>query len=254
MSVVSSLALTIPILLIFLLRLGTYRSFPALLVYYSSSLVYILLSENYIHASPAFVRGWGLTNNLMDIPLILFFMTYFSTSKVFSQRMNGVITAYLIFEIIVLFIVGFNVSTITITLGPGLAIVFCLSLYFFIRQAKMAIEHRKATGKALMTAAVLFAYGCYSFIYLMYYVFKAHLDRFGQVRPQYKNDTFLIFFFATTLSSILMSIGLLIERKRIRKLNELKVTRKELSSIYPETKTAAPYRTAMLDFDKEQWN
>ncbi len=49
-------------------------------------------------------------------------------------------------------------------------------------------------------------------------------------------------------------IGLAIERKRIQKLQELKVTRKELSTIYTETKRAAPLRTAILDFDRDQWN
>jgi hypothetical protein len=51
-----------------------------------------------------------------------------------------------------------------------------------------------------------------------------------------------------------MCIGLVIERKRIQKLQELKVTRKELSAIYTDTKRAAPLRTAMLDFDRDQWN
>jgi hypothetical protein len=51
-----------------------------------------------------------------------------------------------------------------------------------------------------------------------------------------------------------MSIGIFIERKRVQKLNELKTTRKELSEIYNETKTAAPLKAAILDFDKDQWN
>jgi len=35
-------------------------------------------------------------------------------------------------------------------------------------------------------------------------------------------------------------------------LNKLLQTRKELSDIYKDTKTAIPLRTAMLDFDKDQ--
>ena len=254
MAIISSLALFLPVFFILVLRLGAYRSFPAMLVYYISALIYNCLTEGYIQAGPEVIRYWGLTNNLMDIPLILYFLTYFSTSRVFTQRMKIIIAAFIVFELVVISISGFNVDAITIILGPGLAIVFCFGLFFFIRQAKMAVIHRKATGKALIVSAVLFAYGCFSFIYLMYYVFKAHIDEFGRVKPQYRADTFLVYFIVTTLSSLLMCAGIIIERKRIQKLNELKITRKELSSIYRETKTAAPYRTAMLDFDKDHWN
>jgi hypothetical protein len=79
----------------------------------------------------------------------------------------------------------------------------------------------------------------------MYYVFKT----------PYVADTFLVYFLVSTLSSLLMCTGIIIERKRVQKLNELLQTRKELSELYKEeTKTAAPLRTAMLDFDKDQWN
>ncbi len=254
MGVVSSLALFLPIFFIVFLRLGRYRSFPALLIYYASALVYNFFTEGYVDATAGFTRFWGVTNNLMDIPLMLYFLTYFSTSRAFTQRMKMLILSFVVFEAIVVIVTGFTVNAITIILGPGLLIVFSICLFFFIRQAKMAIIHRKATGKALIVSAVLFAYGCFSFIYLMYYVFKAHLDEYGKVKAQYRADTFLVYFLVTTLSSILMCTGILIERKRIQKLNELKITRKELSSLYRETKTAAPYRTAMLDFDKDHWN
>jgi hypothetical protein len=254
MGFVSTIALFLPILVILLLRLGTYRSFPVLVIYYASSLGYNMLTEHYVYATPEFIRAWGLVNNFMDVPLILYFLTYFSTSRAFTHRMRLVILSFIAFELIVATIIGFNINAITIILGVGFLIVLGFSLYFFIRQAKMAIIHRKAMGKALIVSSVLFAYGCFSFIYLMYYVFKAHLDEHGVVKPQYKADTFLVYFLVATFSSLMMSAGILIERKRIQKLNELKITRKELSSIYTETKRAAPYRAAMLDFDKDQWN
>ncbi len=254
MAFVSSLALFLPIFLILVLRLGNYRSFPVLLIYYALTFVYNLFTGGFISASPEVIRYWGLVNNLGDIPLILYFLTYFSTSRQFTQRMYILIGAFVAFEAVVVIITGFTVKAITIILGPGLVVVVALCLFFFIRQVKMAVMHRKATGKALIVSAVLFAYGCFSFIYLMYYVFKAHLDETGKVKAQYQADTFLIYFLVATLSSLLMCAGLIIERKRIRKLNELLITRKELSSLYEGTKTAVPFRTAMLDFDKDNWN
>ena len=253
MAFISSFALLLPVVFILTLRLGGYRSFPALIAYYILALVYNLFTGGYISASPNLVLYWGLTNNFLDIPLILYFLTYFSTSREFTQKMYYLIVAFLLFEAIVIMFTGFTVKSITIILGPGLVVVVGLCLLFFIRQAKMAVIHRKATGKALLVSALLFAYGCFSFIYLMYYVFKAHLDEFGNVKDQYRADTFLVYFLVATFSSLLMCAGIVVERKRIRKLNELKITRRELSSIYEGTK-AAPFRTAMLDFDKDHWN
>ena len=105
--------------------------------------------------------------------------------------------------------------------------------------------YKKGTGKALIAASLLFAYGCYGIIYLMYYIFKT----------PYVADTFLVYFLVVTLSSLLIPAGIIVEEKRIRKLNELKITRRELSDIYGNEKKAAPIkRTAMLDFDRDQWN
>lgn len=254
MGFVSSFALLAPIILILVLRLGRYRSFPVLLLYYSSVLIYNLLTEGYLNADHSVEYYWGLTNNVMDTPLMIFFLTYFSTSKIFTRKMRVLALSFILFEIIVIATIGFNIDAITIIMGPGLLIIFGLCMYFFIRHAKLAIENRKATGKAVIISSLLFGYGCYTIIYLMYYIFKAHIGADGKVNAQYMNDTFLIYFIAASLSSVIMCIGLLIERKRIQKLQELKVTRKELSTIYTETKRAVPLRTAILDFDRDQWN
>ena len=244
MGFVSSFALFLPIFFILTLRLGGYKSFPALLIYYISVFIYNLMTEGYITANNEVVHYWGLSNNLLDVPLMLFFLTYYSTSAAFTRRMKITILGFVLFEATVITILGLNVDALTIILGPGLLLVFGLCLSLFIRQTKITIMHRKATGKALIIAALLFAYGCYTIIYLMYYVFKT----------PYIADTFLVYFLVVTFSSLLMCAGIIIERKRVQKLNELKTTRKELSAIYKDTKTAAPGRAAMLDFDREQWN
>ncbi len=244
MGFISSFAILIPIIIILVLRLGTYRSFAALLIYFSSIFIYNLLTEGYIHANENVIYYWGVTNNLLDVPLMLIFLTYFSPSKKFTQRMKILLLGFIIFESIVLFITGFNVNGLTIILGPGLIIITGLCLQFFIKHAARAVEHRKATGKALIAGSLLFLYGCFSILYIIFYIAKT-----DQVA-----DTFLIYFIATTLSSILLSVGLVFEWNRIKKIKELKITRKELSDIYKDTKTAAPSRTAMLDFDKEAWN
>ena len=245
MGIVSSVALFCPVFFILVLRLGAYRTFPALLFYYAAVFIYNLMTEGYIAAGPEVVLYWGLINNLLDTPLMLFFLIYFSTSAGFTKRIKVMIGAFLLFEILVIAFLGLSTQAITVILGPGILILCGLFMYFFIRQTKITIMHRKGTGKALMAAALLFAYGCYGIIYLMYYVFKT----------PFIEDTFLVFFLVVTFSSLLVTTGIIVEEKRIRKLNELKITRQELSDIYADEKKTVPLqRKAMLDFDREQWN
>ena len=150
----------------------------------------------------------------------------------------------MIFELIVISTVGFNIEAITIILGPGILIVFSLSLYFFIRHSKVVITNRKALGKTLIVASLAFAYGCYGFLYVMFYILKTPLVA----------DVFLIYFFVNTFSSICICTGIVFERKRIQKLFELKKARKELHHIYKDSTPTTPFRTPMLDFDIEPWN
>jgi hypothetical protein len=242
MGLISTIALFLPILFILLFRLGNYKTFPALLLYYVIVLSYNLLTEGYIKANQETILYWSVFNNLLDAPLMLLFLTYFSTSAEFTKRMKIGIVILVAFEIAVVLVKGFTKEAITITLGPALLTVVLFCIFFFIRQTKITIMHSKATGKAIIAAALLFAYGCYTIIYLMYYVFKT----------PHVADTFLVYFMVVTFSSLLMCAGIIIERKRVQKLNELKQTRKELSDIY-KGQTATPFRAAVLDFDKDHW-
>ena len=244
MGFVSTLALFLPILLILALRLGTYRSFPVLLIYYTIVFINNLITEHFIQPNADVVYFWGISTNLMDAPLMLLFISYFSTSAVFSRQLKILILSFLAFEFFVVLLVGFNVRAITIILGPGILIVFALCLFFFIRQSKIVITNRKALGKTLISASQVFAYGCYGFLYVLFYVNKNPMVA----------DTFLLYFFALTFSSMILCTGIIFERKRIQKLFELKKARKELHAIYKDTKPSVPFRTAMLDFDREPWN
>ena len=245
LGLISTIALFLPVVLLFSLRLGAYRSFPALIIYYASVFIYNLLSEGYINANGSVTHYWGLINNLLDAPLMMWFLTYFSPSAGFTKRMRWLVVAFAAFELLVIGVWGLTINAMTIIMAPGLLLVLSFCIFFFIRQSRITIVHRKATGKALIAASLVFAYGCYSFIYIMYYVIKTtEID-----------NTFLIYFLVTTFSSILTCVGIYIERKRVQKLNELRITRKELSSIYTQTTSSTPpLKAAMLDFDRDQWN
>ena len=246
MGFISTLALLAPIVFIFSLRLGNYRSFPALAIYFSLVFLYNLFTEGYLSANENFIRYWGITNNFLDAPVMLTFLSYFSTSIKQTKRLRLVTGLLLLFDLVIIAVKGFNVESSIIIMAPGLIIVLGYCLLFFVRQTKISILHQKALGKALMITSQLFAYGCYLLIYLLYYVYKMHNVA----------DTFLIYFIVSTLASGLLCTGLVIEKKRILKLEELKQTRRELTSLYngSETKTTIPLKTVALDFDKEQWH
>jgi hypothetical protein len=91
--------------------------------------------------------------------------------------------------------------------------------------------HQKATGKALMISFIAFCLWLLQFYLPDIYVFKT----------KDVSNTFLIYFFVTTFSSLLMCAGIIMEKKRIQKLVELKVVRKELSDLYNEPKTSIPF-------------
>jgi hypothetical protein len=153
---------------------------------------------------------------------MLTFLTYFSKTAVFRKRLKIMIPVFFLFELIVIAAVGFNRDAVTIVLAPGLVLVVSLSLLFFIHQVKITVVYQKAAGKAMIAASLLFAYGGYTFVYIVYNLLKTN----------YKVDTFFVYYIVSILSSLLLSTGIYMERKRVRQLNELKVAREELKVIY----------------------
>jgi hypothetical protein len=236
LGLIASVALFVPILLIILLRLTFYRSFPALFIYYIVVFGQNFLGLGIIPFNKNIIHYWGITNNMLDASLMILFLSYFSTTLRFTNQMRILVAALLVFNGVVIFANGYTVKAITIIMAPGLLAVFAFCLYFFIRQTKITIMHGKATGKALIVSALLFAYGCYSIIYLMYYVLKT----------EHKGDVYIIYFMVTIFSSFLMCAGLFVEKKRIQKLAELKITRKELSLLYQNDTVANRMSASLL--------
>jgi hypothetical protein len=246
MGLVSTFALALPLILLITTKLAWYRSFPALFFYYLLILSFNFLLLGYIRIDGNFKYYLGVTCNLMDTPLILIFLLYFSKTLAFRKRLMIATLGFIVFETIIVMIYGYNTKATTIILAPGLIISLAISLLFFIHQVKIAVVYHKAAGKAIMVASLLFAYVGYCFVYSVYYLIK----------PAFKEDAHLVFFLITIFSSIAMSIGIYLERKRVRQLVELQTTREELKAIYGEQtkKMAAPFEPAMLNFDKKQWN
>lgn len=248
MGIISTIALALPIIVLIVFKLTRYRSFPALFINCAIGLVSNLLLLKYITPDADFNHYFGIVCNLLDIPLTLLFLTYFGRTVAFRKKMVQGILVFIGYELLVIAVFGFTQKTSQYVMIPGLVIVLALSLWFFIYQTKVTIMYHKATGKALMISSILFSYVGFAFAYTVIFLIKT----------PYKQDTYLVFFLIILFSSIAMAAGLILEKKRIRQLAELKITREELKAIYgdslPKVKATAPLETIAFKFDEKQWN
>ena len=222
MGFISTIIFIVPVFIIVLLRLNRFKCFLALGIYYLLGFCNNLMKEGYIPAAKEFSQTFEITYNFLDMPLMFIFLAYFSKSLNLAKRIRIAVLTFLAFEFAVALIFGYNKNALTIIMAPGLVVVLFFSTLFFLRQIRIAIQHHRATGKALMLSSLLFAYGCYALIYVMYYIAKT----------EDVTDIFVMYFVVTVLSALILSVGMIIENKRIRKLEELKLVRKELSMLY----------------------
>lgn len=237
----AAFALSLPILLLLLTRLAWYRGFIALFIYYIINFGYSLLAIGYIHLSNDFVRTCGIISNLVDAPLMLLFLTYFCRTSSFKRNIFWVVGGFLVYEAIILAVFGFNVDASTIIATPGLGLTFTLSLIFAIHQVKITAVYNKAAGKAIIAAALFFEYVGFTYVFSVFYF----------MHESYQEDARLVFFIITIFSALTISWGIILERKRVKKLFEIKTAREELKALYAgeERKTIAPLETIVFNID-----
>ncbi len=228
---ISTLALLFPILLIVYFRLFKYNHYLAIMIYFGLTVAVNMMSEGIIKIPKNSLRDWAFLNNLLDAPLMLFFLMLFSTSADKTRRMKICIVLIILFEAIVIAFFGLSMKTITIVMGPCLSFTFIVAFFFFIQKVKQSLIHTKALGKAFMVAAITFAYGCFGILYLMHYVLAIDDTK----------NIFLIYYAVTMIYCAFFSVGLIFENRRLKKREELLQTRKELLMFFSdEKKTIKP--------------
>jgi|SRR5688572_826276 len=227
--ILSTLALFAPVFVIVAAGLIRYKQYLPLFIYVLLAFGFNLMTEQWVHVPKAIERYYGIIYNLTDMPLILSFLAFQIASSVQVKRMMIVLAVFIIFEIVLIILFGITVKTITWTMGPGLLIVFAYSLYYFVYTVKRSFTHNKFIGKAIVASGLTFAYGCFTILYLMFYVFTL---------PDIDN-LFLIYFFITIIYCGLLSVGLYMESRRKKKLQELLLTRKELMRFFSDEKKPA---------------
>ncbi|HEY9492254.1 MAG TPA: hypothetical protein VIP56_09730 [Nitrososphaeraceae archaeon] len=228
--ILSTIALFAPVFIIVATGLIRYKQYLPLFIYVILAFGFNLMTEHLVTVPKTIERYYGIINNLTDMPLILSFLAFQISSSVLVKRMMILLTAFMIFEIVLIVMFGITVKTITWTMGPGLLIVFAYSLYQFAYTVKRSFTHNKFISKAIIASALTFAYGCFIIIYLMHYVFPL---------TEEIPNLFLIYYFITIIYCGLLTAGLYLESKRKKKLEELLITRKELMRFFSDDKKPA---------------
>lgn len=222
LSILCILSFTLPIAVIIYNRYYTHRSLAALLIYYSIVLIDNVLAEKIIPASTDVRRYVGLFDNYADIPLMLTGLLFFCPSKVKQQRIQLFTYLFIAYELVITFIYGFSRTSVVWIMAPGICIIVVYSFYLFLRQVKFSVFHGKNHGRVLMLAGILFGYSCYVLIYYFHYI---------QQTP-FIADVFILYYITSIISSVLMAIGLHMMRTRMKELQSLKTTRKELAIFF----------------------
>jgi hypothetical protein len=215
-------SLTAPIAVIIYHRYYKHRSLAALLIYYTVTAIYLLMSENIIPVTKSIRVNFGIFNNYLDVPLMLTALVFFCPNKPKQNIIRLLSYTFIAFELLVTLLWGFNLVSIVYIMGPGFVIIIGYTFYLFMRQVKFSIMHRKNHGRVIMLASIFFSYACYALIYYFYYVQKT----------PYVNDTELIYFISTIISTIVMATGLQLMNRRMRELQSLKITRRELAMFF----------------------
>ncbi|HSF46533.1 MAG TPA: hypothetical protein VLA58_11010 [Chitinophagaceae bacterium] len=212
-----SLLVFAAILLLINYKEGRY-SFLALAFYLAQIVFLDLVSTKVIHLGELTTFYIGTMNNLLDAPLLLIFLRYFSKSEKINKMIYITIIALLIYDLILYFIMGLTNRFLTFVIGPGLFAVTAFAFYFFVDQLKAAMYHRKEVGKAFISGGLVFTYACFLFIYVMFYVLES--DQLKDIYMIY-HITFMV------LGASLITGMAIIMRTRLVKSKPVQRSKKE---------------------------
>jgi hypothetical protein len=211
----------LPIFVILSYRLYRHASLIALMVYYTFAILHCL-GSNSMPPSPDFSNTWEVLYNYIETPLMLLSLLFFCPASQRQQKIQLMIRLFVAYEVVIAFWFGFTPLASLYIMAPGLLVIVLYAQFLFLRQLRFTLLHGKNRGRVLMLGSIVFSYSCYLFMFYAYFF-------------QEKKDISAIYsvhFFSSTIAAVLMSAGLYMMRHRIKELQELKVTRKELQMVF----------------------
>ncbi len=220
--VAATISMFLPVAAIVYYKLYQHRSLAALMISYIITAIYNLMAQGYIPASASFQKNFGVINNYLDIPLMFTALLFFCPIKQRQRTIHIVTAVFIVYEIIIACICGLEPKAIVYIMGPGLILVLLYTFYLFLRHIRITVEFGKNAGRTIMLVSILFAYGCYALIYYFFYIEKTPAVA----------DVFLLYFITIFVSSIVMTVGLHLIRRRLKELQEIRNTRRELAIFF----------------------
>jgi len=206
LGVFSILCMLLPIVMILLKKKFKAGSI-ALSIYFLFTFIYNFLYIVFPNTPVKAMRVIGVTTNLLDAPLMLLFLQHFTHSERIRRRIKFTMILFIAFEITILILYGFGKTAITIFSGPGLLLVFYFSFILFSRHVRIVNTQKVDVARIIMISSILFAYGIFIMLYLFFYVMNT---------PN-TEDALLIYYLATIIASLLLSLGLMKEKSRAKK-------------------------------------
>lgn len=219
--ITSVICFSLPVFAILYYRLYRHVSLIALMLYYVITICRCLGDAN-TPPLPDFSNTWEVLFNFIEIPLMLSALLFFCPVKQRQQKVHMLLCFFIVYELFVAAFYGFTPLASMYIMMPGLTVIILYTLFLFVRQVKFTAMHGKNAGRVLMLGALLFSYSCYLAMFYAYFIEK-------------KPDITAIYgvhFISSSIAAILMSLGLYMMRHRIKELQELKVTRRELQIIF----------------------
>ncbi|HEV7333971.1 MAG TPA: hypothetical protein VGN63_23255 [Flavisolibacter sp.] len=212
---------SLPIFAILYFRLYKHVSLIALMVYYTLIILHCL-GSNTVPPAPDLQNTWEVAFNFIEIPLMLSALLFFCPAKQKKQKIHFLIGFFIAYEFLIAAFHGFSAVASMYVMMPGLLVVVLYSLFLFLRQLRFTVVHGKNWGRVLMLGSLLFSYSCYlAMFYAYFFVQKADVA-----------GIYSAHFFSSSIAAVLMSVGLFLMRNRIKELQELKVTRRELQMVF----------------------
>jgi hypothetical protein len=217
----SVVCFSLPVVIILFFRLFRHIGLLALLVYYTLTILRCVSSNN-VPPEPNLKNGWDVLYNYLEIPLMLSTLLFFCRARKRQEKIHFLMGGFVVYELAIAVLYGFSPTASLYVMVPGLVIVASCSLFLFIRQVRFSLVHQKNTGRLLMLGALVFSYSCYLFLFFSYFLMEL----------QTVSGIYALFFLSSSIAAVMMSVGLYLMRHRIKELQELKVTRRELQMVF----------------------
>lgn len=225
LGIACTITLALPVAVICINRFYNHRSLGALLIYYSLAALTNILIQEFVPLPSGVSALLSDLMKVIEVPLVLAGLLFFCPNKRKQKVVQVLSFAFISYELIVVAIHGIDRDAAALISGPGISIILIYSFYLFLRQVKFSIVHGKNQGRTLMLASLFFMYACYGLIYYFNYI----------MHTPYHSDVTTLFYIASIAGSVMMAIGLHMMRKRMKELEMLKITRKELAVFFGQT-------------------